>query len=275
VATTPEYFGVLGLRLLEGRLLDARDALTDNLESVVVDRVWAHRFFPGRSAVGKRFREGGCTTCPWTSVVGVVTEVKYLGLDKPDEGTVYWPMSTNGHTRFLVLRALGSPSSLLPVLQQTVRDLDPSSTLSQVRTMDELIAESLEQPQSLSVLVTCFALVALVLSVVGIYGVMGYYVQQHLTDIGIRMALGGSPGDVLRLIVGQGMRVAILGVACGMAAAFGLTRLLSKLFFGISAADAPTFAIASGALVAVAAGACLVPALRAIRIQPAAVLRSE
>ena len=124
VATTPEYFDVLGLRLLEGRLLDGRDALTDNLESVVVDRVWARRFFPDASAVGKRFREGGCTTCPWTSVVGVVSAVKYLGLDKPDEGTVYWPMPTDGRTRFLVLRTLGTPSSLLPVLQRTVRDLE-------------------------------------------------------------------------------------------------------------------------------------------------------
>jgi putative ABC transport system permease protein len=275
VATTPEYFRVLGLTLLEGRLLDDRDALTENLETVVVDRAWARRFFPGRSAVGKRFREGGCTTCPWTTVVGVVSEVKYVGLDQPDEGTVYWPLSAQALGRFLVVRTHGDPSSLLPVLQRTVRDLDPSSPLSNVATMDDLVAQSLERPRSLSYLVAGFALVALVLSVVGIYGVMGYYVQQHRKDIGIRMALGGSPADVLREIVGQGMRVVLIGVACGMAAAVGLARLLSSLLFGVGAADAPTYVSVCSVLVVVAFLACLVPARRATTIEPAAVLRSE
>jgi putative ABC transport system permease protein len=276
VSTTPEYFRVLGLRVLEGRLLDERDALTQNLESVVVDRAWARRFFPGGSAVGKRFREGGCTTCPWTSVVGVVSAVKYLGLDKPDDGTVYTPLGTDqGLARFLVVRTHAHPAGVLPLVQRTVRDLDPSAPLTSVATIEDRIARSLERPQSLSLLVATFALVALVLSVVGIYGVMGYYVQQHLKDISIRMALGGSSGDVLRLVVGQGMRVVIIGVACGVLAAVGLTRLLSSLLFGISAADAPTFVLVSGFLMIVALAACLLPARRAVGIQPAIVLRSE
>jgi predicted permease len=275
VATTPEYFGVLGLTLLDGRLLDARDAMTEQLESVVVDRAWARRFFANGSAVGKRFREGGCTSCPWTTVVGVVSEVKYAGLDKPDDGTVYWPMSDQRLARFLVVRTAGDPASIVPALQRTVRELDPSAPLSSVATMDDLIAQSLERPQSLSVLVASFALVALVLSVVGIYGVMGYYVQQHLKDISIRMALGGNSASVLRLVVGQGMRVVVIGVVLGVVAALGLARLVSSLLFGVSAADALTFVAVSGALVGVALVACLVPARRAVAIQPATILRGE
>jgi putative ABC transport system permease protein len=274
VATTPEYFRVLGLTLLEGRVLEERDALTENLESVVVDRAWARRFFPKGSAVGKRFREGGCTSCPWTSVVGVVSEVKYLGLDAPDDGTVYWPISAQGLERFLVVRTLGDPASVLSALPRTVRALDASASLSNVATVDDLVAQSLERPQSLSLLVAAFALVALVLSVVGVYGVMGYYVQQHLKDIGIRMALGGSAADVLRLVMGHGMRVVVTGVFVGVLAALGLTRLMSSLLFGVSAADALTFVTVTGALVIVALAACFVPARRAVGIQPATILRN-
>ena len=275
VAATPEYFRVLGLSLLEGRLLDERDALAENLESVVVDRAWARRFFPAGSAVGKRFRGGGCTTCPWTTVVGVVSNVKYLGLDAPDEGTVYSPMSADTLARFLVVRTHADPWGVVPLLQRTVRELDPSAPLSSTATMDDLVSQSLEQPQSLSLLIAAFAVVALVLSVVGIYGVMGHYVQQHLKEISIRTALGGSSADVLRLVVGQGMRVVIAGVAIGVVAALGLARWLSSLFFGVGAADVPTFAAVTTALVMLALAACVVPARRAIGIEPAAVLRNE
>jgi putative ABC transport system permease protein len=277
VAASPEYFGVLGLTLLEGRLLDDRDALTENLESVVVDRAWAKRFFPGGSALGKRFHEGGCTACPWTAVVGVVTDVKYLGLAAPDDGTVYSPIRTadNGLARFVVIRTHGDPSTLLPALQRTVRDLDASAPMSDVSTMEDLVSSSIDQPRSLSLLVASFAVAALLLSVVGIYGVMGYYVQQHLKDISIRMALGGSGGDVLRLVLGQGLRVVAVGVACGLAIAIGFTRLISSLFFGVSALDPAAFAGAGVAVLVVALAACLLPARRAMRLQPASVLRGE
>ena len=275
VAASPAYFRVLDLRLLEGRLLDERDALAENLESVVVDRAWARRFFPNGSAVGKRFRQGGCTACPWTSVVGVVSEVKYLGLDAPDEGTVYSPLAETGLARFLVVRARADPSPLLPALQRATRELDPSVPLANVATVDDLVAQSLERPQSLSLLVAGFALVALLLSVVGVYGVMGYYVQQHTKEISIRVALGGSPGAVLRLVVGHGMRVVLAGVVVGVVAALGVTRLMSTLLFGVSDTDARMFIGVSGALLIVALAACLVPARRAVCVQPATVLRTE
>jgi putative ABC transport system permease protein len=274
VAATPEYFGVLGLTLLEGRFLEERDARRERLESVVVDRTWAKRFFPGRSALGRRFKEGGCTECPWTTVVGVVSDVKYIGLDQPDQGTVYTPMQPQ-LSRFVVLRTQGDPQIVQPSVRQVARELDPNVPLTSVATIDELVAQSLQTPRSLSALVAGFALVALVLSVVGIYGVMAYYVQQHARDISIRLALGGSMSHVLRLVVGRGMAVVLGGVAAGLLTAFASTRLLSSLLFGVGAADAPTFLAVSLFLVAVALAACLVPARRATSLQPAAVLRNE
>ena len=274
VATTPEYFKVLGLPLIEGRYLTEEDAQREQLESVIVDRAWARRFFPHESAVGKRFREGGCTTCPWTAVVGVVSEVKYAGLDQPDQGTVYTPFN-GGLVRYLVIRSEADATAMVSSIRQTVRELDPHAPLSQIATMDDLVARSIEQPRSLSVLVGSFAGVALLLSIVGIYGVMGYFVQQHLKDISIRIALGGSSSDVLRLVVGHGMKVVVAGVVAGVLASLALTRLMQSLLFQVSAANVWTFAAVSAAMVLVALLACLLPARRALGLQPAAVLRID
>ena len=275
IAVTPGYFNALGLRLLQGRLLEESDALRENLEAVVVDEPWARRFFPNGDAIGKRFREGGCTTCPWISVVGVVSRVKYMGLDAPDEGTVYAPLTRNSLARFIVLRTNADPATTVGEARQAVRALDPSAPLSNIATVDELVAQSLERPQSLSLLIAGFAAVALLLSVIGIYGVMAYYVQQHLKDISIRLALGGSAPEVLRLIVGQGMKVVITGVIAGLTAAMLFTRFMTSLLFGVAPTDVSTFAAVSGVLLLVALIACLVPAVRATMLQPAVVLRSE
>ena len=274
VAVTPEYFRVFGLTLLEGRLLEETDAQREFLESVVVDRAWAKRFFPNESAVGKRFKGGGCTECPWTAVVGVVSEVKYAGLDQPDPGTVYSPMAGR-LVRSFVARTTTDAAALLPEVRQVLRELDPNVALTGAATIDELVADSLGQPQSLSTLVGAFALAALTLAIVGIYGVMAYYVQQHLKDISIRLALGGTSGDVLRMVVGQGMRVVAAGVIAGLLAAFALTRLMSTLLFGVGPADAATFAAAGLLMLSVALAACFIPARRAVGIQPAEVLRLE
>lgn len=156
-----------------------------------------------------------------------------------------------------------------------VEELDPSLPFSGVATIDSLVAESLQRPRSLSFLVGAFALVALLLSSVGIYGVMAHYVQQHAKDISIRLALGGSSADVLRLVVGQGMQVVASGVGVGLLTALVLTRLMSSLLFGIGAADAFTFAAVTLLMLAVALLACGVPAGRAIAVPPATVLRNE
>jgi predicted permease len=275
VGVTPEYFHLLGLTLFEGRLLERRDAEKENLEDIVVDRAWAQRFFPNDSAVGKRLREGGCTTCPWTTVVGVVNHVKYAGLHQRDQGSVYWPLVDTVRNRNLIVRTTLEPAAVLPSITRVVRELNPAVPLSSVQTVDELMDASLEQPRSLSVLVGVLAVVALTLSLVGIYGVMANYVEQYAKDISIRLALGGQPSDVLRLVVGQGMKVVAIGVIAGMAVAFFLARLMSTLLFGVTATDATTFASVAGLLLAIGVLACLIPARRATALQPASVLRLD
>lgn len=156
-----------------------------------------------------------------------------------------------------------------------MRSLDPSVPLSDVATIEELVAQSLQRPRSLSALVGAFAGVALLLSLVGIYGVMAYYVRQHARDISIRLALGGQPGDVLRLVLGQGMAVVGIGVGAGLLGALALTRLMSSLLFRVGAADALTLVAVSVVLLTAALAACFLPARRAVAASPAAVLRTE
>jgi putative ABC transport system permease protein len=275
VTATPEYFQVLGLRLVRGRLFDERDAEAQAPPVVVVDQAWADRFFPGQDPVGRRFRAGGCTTCPWTTVVGVVSAVKYSGLDHPDQGTVYVPMPSGLRSRYFVARTSVDPGSVLPSLRQAVRDLDPRLPLTNVATLEELRADSLEVPRYLSVLVGAFASVALLLSVVGVYGVMSYFVQQQLRDIGIRMALGAQPSSVVRMVVGHGMRVVALGVLAGIGGGLALTRFLSSLLFEVAATDTRTFAAVSTLMLVVALLACLLPARRAAGVDPARILRQD
>jgi putative ABC transport system permease protein len=275
VAVSPEYFDVLGLTLIEGRLLSERDGQAESVESVVVDRAWANRFFPKQSVVGKRFREGGCTTCPWTAVVGVVSAVKYAGLDRPDAGTVYWAIPPTERFRYAVIRAATNAAAVLPSVQQVVRDMDATVPLSNVATIDDLVGRALQRPKSLSLLIGCLAAVALGLSMIGIYGVMAYYVEQHRKDICIRLALGGSPANVLAQVVGEGMSVVVAGLVIGLLAAVLCTRWVSVLLFRVSAIDGLAFGATCLALLLFALAACLVPASRAAQVEPAVVLREE
>jgi putative ABC transport system permease protein len=281
---TPEYFRLLGVRLVEGRLFDDRDTQTTSASVIVVDEAWARRFFAGQSAIGKRLKSGGCSSCDWTTVVGVVSTVKYDGLDAPDQGVVYTPMaergegladSFSGRTRYVVVRTAGSASALVPQLRRVLHDLDPGLPLARVATIDELVDQSLEQPRGLSALVGALAVVALALSIVGIYGVMAHFVQQQAKDISIRLALGGSPRRVLRLMVGRGMTLVAWGVAAGIVAAFALTRTLATLFFGVKAADPLTFSAAAALMLGTALVACGIPAARAVAVAPAEVLRND
>jgi putative ABC transport system permease protein len=274
VGISPEFVRVMGMRLIEGRLLDERDVNAETVLAVLVDQAWARRFFPNESAVGKRFRSGGCSTCEWTTVVGIVNDVPYDGLSQGQQGTVYF--GTSGQPfRYLVVRTKGEPMQEAATIARVVRELEPGAPLAEVATVDQLIDQSLVRPQSLSVLVASFAGVALLLSIIGVYGVMGYYVQQQLKEISIRMALGGSRGDVARLVVGQGMTVVVIGVIVGVAIALSATRLMSSLLFGVGAADPLTFAAVVILLAVTALMACALPAWRAMRLQPAAVLRNE
>ncbi len=275
IGVTHDYFGVMKLKLYEGRLLEDRDGLRDNLEDVVVDRAWSRRFFPNGGALGKRFHEGGCTSCPWTTVVGIVSDVKYVGLDAPDQGTVYWPMAGPDGTRQLIVRTKTDPGGVVPLIRQRIRELEPGAPFSGVASVDELVEQSLGQPRSLAMLVGAFALTGLALAVFGIYGVMAYFVQQQSKDISIRMALGGTIAGVLRLLVGNGMKLVALGVAVGLLISLGVTRLTSSLLFGVKPADPFVLSGVGALLLAVAVCACLIPAIRGTRVPPAALLRNE
>jgi predicted permease len=274
LAVTPNYFRVVGVSLLEGRLLDDRDALPSTPPVIVVDRAWAARFYPHQSAVGRRLRQGGCTACPLTTVVGVVSSVKYVGLDKPDQGTVYEPMGPRT-TRTVIVRTSGDPAAAMTSIRDQIRAFDPGVPLYSVATMDELVDRALDRPRSLSALIGGLAVSALVLSIIGIYGVMAYHVQQHRKEIGIRMALGGTRRDVLGLVVGQGMSIVAVGVAIGLGGALALSRLAASLLFGVGAGDPLTVGGVCALLLTTALLACLVPALRAVAIPPAAVLRND
>jgi putative ABC transport system permease protein len=269
VGVSPEFFKAVGLPLERGRLLDEH-SLEDDV--VVVDRAWADRFFPHEEVLGRRMKGGGCTTCPWTTVVGVVQTVKFAGLDRPDPGTVYFPF-VDLPTAYIVLRTAEAPSSVMPDLRRAVRELDPALALASIATGDELVSDALVAPRYLSVLVGMFALAAMVLSVVGVYGVMAYFVQQHTREIGIRLALGGEPSRMRRMVVSQGLRLVLVGVTVGVGAAFLVGRLMTTLLYGVSPTDLRTLVGVPVALAVVAALACLAPARRAARLDPAEILR--
>ena len=273
VGVSPSFFSTVGLRLERGRLLDER-SLQDDV--VVVDRAWATGSFPGQEVSGRRFRNGGCTTCPWTTVVGVVGNVKWVGIETNRiEGTVYFPFVDMPNAYFVV-RATDDPASLTTALRAAVRELDPGlapSPASRPATISS--RESLAAPRYLSVLVGMFALSALLLSVVGIYGVMTHFVQQHTRDIGIRLALGGEPWNVRRMIVLQGLRLVVVGVCVGVGIALVGSRLLTTVRFGVSPTDLRTMASVPIVLVMLAALACLAPGRRAAKLDPAEILRES
>lgn len=278
VGVSPDFVRVMGMRLIEGRLLEQQDVEAQRTArsgpAVLVDQSWARRFFPNESALGKRFKSGGCSECEWTTVVGVVSDVPYDGLSAAKQGTVYFV--TEGQPfRYLVVRTKGDPTAEAVTMGRVVRELEPGAPLADVATIDQLIDQSLVRPQSLSLLIAVFAGVALVLSTIGIYGVMGYYVQQQVKEIGIRLALGGSRGDVARLVVGHGMIVVGVGIAIGVVLALTVTRLMASLLFGVAASDPMTIAVVVILLTSAAALACAAPAWRAMRLEPATVLRND
>lgn len=204
----------------------------------------------------------------------VVSEVKYAGLDRPADGTVYTPLF-GATTRYLVVRAANDPAAVMAALQRTVRDLEPAAPLSRVATMAATVEQSLVRPRSLSLLVAVFAAAAMLLSVIGVYGMMGYYVQQHVKEISIRLALGGRPSHVARLVVGQGLAIVACGVAAGLAAAVAAARAMSALLFGVLPLDPGVYAGAVVLLAVAAVLACALPAARAMRVPPAGALGAD
>jgi putative ABC transport system permease protein len=270
VGVSVGFFRTAGLSLQRGSPFE--EGKLQNV--VIVDRAWANRFFPGDDAIGRRLRSGGCTTCEPLTVIGVVENVKWVGLEAAEDGTVYFPL-VNLPNAFLTLRTSGDPAALANGVRQAMTELDPELAVSNIATGAELVEDALATPRYLSVVVGLFGLTALVLSIVGIHGVMAHFVQQHTRDFGIRLALGGEPAALRRMVILQGVGLVAAGVAVGLGAALLSGQLMASALFGISATDPRALAAVPAALIVVAIAACLIPARRAARLDPATILRES
>ena len=276
IAATPGYFSALQTPVIQGRAIDARDTAA-SIPVVVINRTLAAQLFPQQDPIGRRLKLVNPEQPPaWRTIVGVVGDVKYRGLDEESQPTLYTPFAqTPFMWLYVMVRTTAPLETLSRSLRTVVPSVHPSLTAANIRSMDEVLAQSVAVPRFNMLLVSGFALLALVLSAIGIYGVIGYSVAQRTHEIGVRMALGAERADVLRLVLREGATMGAAGVGLGLAAAYLLSRLVANLLFGVSAHDPLTFALGGGVLLVVALCASLIPALRAARVEPVAALRAE
>jgi putative ABC transport system permease protein len=269
---TPKYFATMGIPLLRGR--DFTDADTTGApEVMIVSRATARALWGDADPIGRTVRRPN-TTVDFT-VVGVVGDVRSTTLNR-ESPTLYFSAGTRAWALMdIVIRAAGDPSSIVAAVRQAVRALDPEVPISNVRPLDEWVSSSAAQPRLNATLLTLFACVALLVAAVGTYGVLAYSVSQRTRELGLRMALGADRGGVLRLVVREGMLVGLAGILAGIAAAALLGRAVSALVFGVSVWDPVTYAGVSAVLGVVAFAACVMPAIRASRVDPMVALRLE
>jgi putative ABC transport system permease protein len=275
IVTDQNYFRTMQIPLKRGRLFTDQEA-AETRHVVVVNEAFAEKNFPGEDPLGKRvviYMKDDNQPC---EIIGVVGDSKHMKLDAKAEPMSYWPhpeLAYSGMT--LVFRTQGEPPAITNAARNVIRTLDPEQPVADVRTMESLIGTSVARARFNTLLLTIFAVLALLLAGLGIYGVMAYSVEQRTQEIGVRMALGARRRDVLRLVVRRGMTLALVGVAIGVAASFVLTRLMETLLFNVSATDPLTFAGIPLLLIFVALLACLIPARRAAKVDPMVALRCE
>ena len=273
---SPKYFTTLGVPLLRGRYFTDNDR-ADAPPVVIINEALARQYFKDADPVGKRFKEGPAAgDNPWMEIIGVVGNVKYTGLDSKEEPAYYMPHLQNAwRFMYLIVRGTSNPQGLLPAIRSEVWSLDKDLPVARVRTMNELLSESVAQPRLRTMLLGIFAGVALLLAAVGIYGVMSYSVTQRKHELGIRMALGASSGDILKMVVGQGVKLAFAGAVLGLIGAYAATRLLSSLLFNVSTTDTMIFVGIPVLLTVIALLASYIPARRATKVDPIIALRYE
>jgi len=271
---SPDYFRTLGIPLLQGRFFTDQDNETSPV-TVLINRSFARKFFPDEDPIGKRVVSAGGQ--PLTrEIIGVVGDIRQIGLDtSPGEGFYICSNQRPQLAMNMVLRVEGSPLALSNAVRSRVVAIDKDQPVATLQTMEQITSNSISNQRFTLLLLGLFAAVALVLAAIGIYSVMAYTVTQRTGEIGLRMALGAQTRDVLNLVVGQGMATALIGVAVGLAGAFGLTRLMTSLLFGVTATDPITFIVIPVILTGVALAACLVPARRAVKVDPMEALRYE
>jgi predicted permease len=276
-SVSPGYFAAIGTPIVRGRAFDETDR-PDGPLVAVVDEVFARRLLPNEDPIGKRFRYGLDKVNPWAgkwiTIIGVAKNVKHSGLDEAEALETYQPFSQSPQfTMYLVVRGDGPALNLVPAVRARIAAIDPLVPFYEVHSMDDAVEQSLGTRRLTNVVLTTFAATALVLASLGIFGVMALNVGARRREFGVRLALGAGAPSVLALVLRQGMRLTLVGIAVGTAVALFATRLVDRLLFGVSRLDALTFAVMMTALASVALLACLIPALRATRADPMEALR--
>jgi putative ABC transport system permease protein len=272
-SVSPGYFRTLGIPLMKGRDFSERDK-SDAPHTAIINNDLARIYFPNEDPINKRitFDDGGS----WISIVGVSGDVKQLGLDSGARPEVYFPyFQAPAPTMSIVVRSASEPSGLINAVKSQIQAIDKDLPLDDAETMQKMLANSNSGRRFNMLLLIIFALVALVLAVVGIYGVMSYTVTQRTHEIGIRVAIGAQSRDVFRMVIGQGMILAMIGIAFGLVGAFALTRLMKTMLFGVEATDPATFVSIALLLTGVALVACYIPSRRATKVDPLVALRYE
>jgi putative ABC transport system permease protein len=280
---TDGYLEAIGERVIRGRTITAADTSDTQLVALVNEEL-ARRYFAGGDPIGGRMRIGGGNpNRPWLTIVGVVGDVRHNGISEPIKEKFYvphtqWHRATGNPIRGMSIVARASTTdaaSLVGPIRQAVRALDPNLPIANVRTMDAIVDATLSSPRFTGFLLATFATVALVLSAIGIYGVLSYLVSRRTREIGIRVAIGAGRAQVLRMVLGSGVGLALAGIASGLVAAFAGTRFMATVLHGISATDPLTFIVVACVLTSVAIAASIVPAWRATRVDPVIALKTE
>ena len=273
VVASPGYFETLGVALRSGRLFTNADD-RESPAVAIVDEVLERTWWPGESAIGKRLDLFG-DTARTATIVGVVAHTRTAGPRVPGEGQLYMPfLQRPQRPMYYVVRG-ASPASLAPAVRAVVRSLDPALPLAKLRTMDDLVSRASARERFSMLLVAAFAATALLLASIGLYGVLTYVVSRRVRELGVRVALGATPSSVRRLVVSDGLRLVLIGVVAGIAAAAALSRAAESLLFEVTALDPLTYAAVAGAVIVVSLAACWIPAARASRVDPVEALRGD
>jgi putative ABC transport system permease protein len=272
-----DYLSTMRIRVIEGRAFTAAEERDTVNHVALVSQALATRLWPGESAIGKRIHQGEATR-PWRTIVGVTGNVRHTGLDATQMMQFYvperqWFFADN--QEMLVVRTKGDPTALAGAVRRAIQQIDAGQPIVKLASMDQVIAASTAQRRLALTLFTCFALSAVLLAVAGIYGVLAGNVAERTREIGLRSALGATPRNILQLVLGQGARLAVVGLVAGLFGAFALTRSLRALLFGVGPNDPTTVVLATVLLLAATLAACFVPAVRALRVDPSQAFRTD
>ncbi|MCI0338910.1 MAG: ABC transporter permease [Acidobacteria bacterium] len=274
-AVSTDYFRTMGMRLLRGREITELDR-QGAVEVLVINEAMAKKFWPGEDPIGKRIQIFDLAPRPWREIIGVVRDIKHFELAQDAGPEMFVPALQRPRIAMtLVARTVSDPSQLAPAMREAVLSVDKDQPVYRVRTMEQFLSDMMAAPRATAYLLSALAIVAIILAAVGIYGVMSYTIAQRTHEIGIRVALGARRADVLRLVLTQGMKLAVVGIVIGTGGAVIVTRMMDPLLYGVRPNDPLTFAVVAVVLASVALLACYIPARRAMKVDPMVALRYE